>query len=144
MAGYLKALTTAARSAAAVVSQNPAALSPAAACHRRLEQRNCKSAVDQKFSFRTYYSSLVSVLVFFHNIHTTSRGGRSVVRIRSKRLLIVEAGRKSMWLIGELPNFTRFKKTGNPLMKRLYFSIQVRIYSICKHFEEEIQVQKGA
>ncbi|XP_059205837.1 isocitrate dehydrogenase [NADP], mitochondrial-like isoform X2 [Centropristis striata] len=40
MAGYLKALTTVSRSAAAALSQNPAALSPAAVCHHRLQQRN--------------------------------------------------------------------------------------------------------
>lgn len=58
----------------------------------------------------------------------------------SKTLLIVEAGRKSMWLIGELPNF-RFKKTGNPLMKRLYFSVHVRIHNISQHCEQEMQVK---
>lgn len=81
MAGYLKALTTAARSAAAVVSQNPAVLSPAAACHRRLEQRNCKSAVDQKFSFTTYYSSLecVDLLWSFFTTFTRRHGVEGVL-----------------------------------------------------------------
>ncbi|XP_022595872.1 isocitrate dehydrogenase [NADP], mitochondrial-like isoform X2 [Seriola dumerili] len=40
MAGYLKALATVSRSAAAALSQNPAVLSPAAVCHHRLQQRN--------------------------------------------------------------------------------------------------------
>uniref|UniRef100_A0A4W6FMC5 isocitrate dehydrogenase (NADP(+)) n=2 Tax=Lates calcarifer TaxID=8187 RepID=A0A4W6FMC5_LATCA len=40
MAGYLKALTTVSRSAAAALSQNPAALSPAAVCQHRLQKRN--------------------------------------------------------------------------------------------------------
>uniref|UniRef100_A0A669EIX9 isocitrate dehydrogenase (NADP(+)) n=2 Tax=Oreochromis niloticus TaxID=8128 RepID=A0A669EIX9_ORENI len=40
MAGYLKALTTVSRSAAAALSQNPAVVSPAAVCQHRLQQRN--------------------------------------------------------------------------------------------------------
>ncbi|XP_031169886.1 isocitrate dehydrogenase [NADP], mitochondrial-like [Sander lucioperca] len=40
MAGYLKALTAVSRSTAAVLTQNPAVLSPVAVCHHRLQQRN--------------------------------------------------------------------------------------------------------
>ncbi|XP_049418341.1 isocitrate dehydrogenase [NADP], mitochondrial-like [Epinephelus fuscoguttatus] len=40
MAGYLKALTTVTRSAAAALSHYPAVLSPAAVCHQKSQQRN--------------------------------------------------------------------------------------------------------
>ncbi|XP_078108349.1 isocitrate dehydrogenase [NADP], mitochondrial-like [Sander vitreus] len=40
MASYLKALTAVSRSTVAVLTQNPAVLSPAAVCHHRLQQRN--------------------------------------------------------------------------------------------------------
>lgn len=68
MAGYLKALTTVSRSTAAALSQNPAVVSPAAVCHHRLQQRNCKFTVDNIMT----QNELLITLMWLHEMHSVA------------------------------------------------------------------------